>query len=194
MQAAEDQHAVGVERVEEPGRERFVLEEPRRVHPGDLHPDVAPSRSVVTAVMGLVLPMGTSEVDRGTLLVFKNSVFTAAVPGPASRSCWRSRNFWTFPDAVRGNSGTATIDSGHFWRARPAAARWRRTSSSVGAAAPARTRTTAAACSPSRASGSATTQTSATASMPATSSSISAALMFSPPRMMTSEMRSVMVR
>ena len=49
-------------------------------------------------------------------------------------------------------------------------------------------------CSPSRSSGAATTATSATPSMWASSCSTSAALTFSPPRMMMSFTRSVMVR
>ena len=56
------------------------------------------------------------------------------------------------------------------------------------------TRSTAAARSPRRTSGTATTTASATAGMARSTSSTSSALMFSPPRMITSALRSVMVR
>ena len=61
-------------------------------------------------------------------------------------------------------------------------------------AAPGGVRMTAQACSPSRASGAATTATSATPGRLCRACSTSAAEMFSPPRMMTSFSRSVMVR
>ena len=62
------------------------------------------------------------------------------------------------------------------------------------AGAPGARRTIAHACSPSRASGAATTATSAICGSAAMASSISAAEMFSPPRMITSFRRSVIVR
>ena len=52
----------------------------------------------------------------------------------------------------------------------------------------------AQACSPKRASGAATTAASATPGMRISGSSTSAALMFSPPRMMMSFLRSVIVK
>src|SRR5882757_7843439 len=108
-------------------------------------------------------------------------------------SC-RTRNFCTLPLAVRGKSSTWCSSSGHFWAATPAALKWPLTSSSVGIDSPARSRNTAAVRSPRRASGAATTTASATAGMASSTSSTSRALMFSPPRMMTSALRSVMVR
>ena len=99
------------------------------------------------------------------------------------------------PPRCAGSPVRRRSSSGHFWRARPDAFATPAVMSprSIELAPDAR-RTTAHACSPSRSSGAATTATSATCGSAAIASSISAAEMFSPPRMITSFNRSVIVR
>ena len=189
------------------GEARFVgrvldLERPRALDPaaGDvgaltvdcLH--TAPNQNVV--LPALKLNLFNVKFCRGDIVAGR--VRVQASPTSCSRwparSCSRSRNFWTLPDGVRGNSRDgsdrlrplllgemaggevlAHLLQGRRSRCLLACARWRRplAEASIGFGDHGDL---------------------GMASMPKRSSSTSWAEMFSPPRMMMSEMRSVIVR
>src|SRR6202012_1525918 len=103
-----------------------------------------------------------------------------------------SWNFLTFPDGVIGKASTTCHATGVFWRARPAACR-NSASSPAEAFSWSPSTTNATGTSPNLASRPATTAACRTAGGAARRSSMSRAENFSPPRLMTSLIRPVMV-
>ena len=101
--------------------------------------------------------------------------------------------FCTLPLASASELLDWRSSSGHFWLARPADSKCARTSSRLGISSPGLILAHRDDVFPKRSSGAATATASATSGMASSASSTSTALMFSPPRMMTSALRSVMV-
>src|SRR6201991_899814 len=127
-----------------------------------------------------------SDVEDGAKLLEIHCVPFAAF---AVATSW---NFLTFPDGVIGKASTTCHATGVFWRARPAVCR-KSASSPAEAFSWSPSTMNATGTSPNLSSRPATTAAWRTAGWPASRSSMSRAENFSPPRLMTSLSRPVMV-